>query len=779
MNLFSNGMGEIMKNAAIVTLLLLFTATALNCSERFNVERMGVNFNGVCHSGKSVVAYGDGGIILFSYDKGRNWTQKKIFADSVIIKKMVSDGSLYFGYCTNGLLFSLDEEGKVLKSQPADSISDIAVGKNNVFLLMKKKDIIVYDRELNAVFSVDYDFSLNGQKIIFFRDKLFLSTGSAQIISFDCKNSYKQHAADISSYGSYAASLTADTGYIYAKISDTIYRSSDGVSFSPASQRAGVFNVSNGEVFTLSIRQNSKWKASWLECYKTGFDMTSTKLTNDSIRRYANPKVTSFEFIDNSTIVAVGPCKTIYLSSDRGSNWELISNVVFESFSFGRVFWTDKQVGYYTYKAQIFWTTNAGTTWLPQLFTDTLYRNFTSASGLYFDEAGKGFVYHGWSDTYSDTLKNRNILCSYDGGDSYSLSYIDVLSINNTEPNLPIRKTKSGYQIVISPRSYSLTKNRYTWFVNLDSNFKYIDTYQLDSIKAYGLHYDDGIMAAIAAENRYYIDSAKKYDSTKVWLIRSSDEGKTWQNDFQVDINPEESINFEIWNGQNIFYYQSKVFYDSVNNKYTVRYKFHYLNSKEKTNITYLSDSIYGNNTVFYFNNKIYIKHRLMGYLCSSSLLDGSPSWDNVYFPETRGFSLPNHNSFWSDDSVIYARAQYTDDSTNIVKLTPMETNEVKEDETEGDNIYLYAGRPYPQPANERVHLVIYELSNEDISTANINVFDCLGNKINNNSDIERILYSSYNGEIIWNCNSVPTGIYIIRVAFGSSSIGVPVVVVK
>jgi hypothetical protein len=61
----------------IIVIIIVFSEQEKAFSSDFNVERMNVDFRGVCHNDKVTIAYGTGGIILYSTDKGTSWSQKK------------------------------------------------------------------------------------------------------------------------------------------------------------------------------------------------------------------------------------------------------------------------------------------------------------------------------------------------------------------------------------------------------------------------------------------------------------------------------------------------------------------------------------------------------------------------------------------------------------------------------------------------------------------------------------------------------------------------------
>ena len=104
----------------------------------FEYQRVMVNFSGVALNQSSIIAYGDGGILLRSSDRGNNREQLKIVHDSLIINKVVNDGDYYIGILNNGYLINSKDDGKnwmLYKISDNRLFFDMAIYNKNIYLI--------------------------------------------------------------------------------------------------------------------------------------------------------------------------------------------------------------------------------------------------------------------------------------------------------------------------------------------------------------------------------------------------------------------------------------------------------------------------------------------------------------------------------------------------------------------------------------------------------------------------------------------------------------------
>jgi hypothetical protein len=772
----------------LIFLFCLISKPAIS-SEYFNAERMGVDFMGVCHNDQVVIAYGTGGIILLSYDKGLNWEQKQIFHDSVTIIKIIPFGNEFFGFNSNLQLFKLNKLGEVTNniSIVTQKIFDLSSG-NSEIICLTQTGIDLYNTNLELKNSININNLIKPKSISFFREKFYISTGNGKIITINIPDNYSLKEHDISSIGSWADYFKIDSDFLYSVIGGTIFKTTDGDNWIEVGQPSTNYKyfVNNNEVYDLRINSNPKWNFYWIELFKLGMDKKFYKLSKDTIDRFVNLSILQCEFINNDTFIAVGYNKTIYLSTDRGISWVLKSNLGSSSNEFGRLLWLDKNNGYYAVKNQVFKTIDSGITWLPQKYTDTAFKYFKYANNFYIDKTGKGFVFYCSISSYQDSVKDMNFIYTLDSGNTFKYKYIAELKYWGSDLFFTPIKIKDGYRIILSPGlGATLTFNTFTHILDLDSNFNLVNSHKIDSIKLlYYINEKPDLITAFAMENRYPNKNTSLtnmiFDSTKYWIMSSSDEGKTWEKSFECRIDSAKNLFAIDWKDNNLFLLYNKADFDSIKYKYYNQVSYFYnLDLTNKKINQFYTDTSNTNHFEFYYNKKVYIKNCRGELLCSNNFQDGNPVWDTAFI-QIKNYKYIYDYFVPPDESCIYARVVQADSRLNIYKFRKQIPTKVDDGELEIVNSdYIYAERPRPMPANNKVRLIIFESSVDDITNAQINIYDYLGNKVSNGNDVERIAHSTYKGEISWDCSSVIPGVYFVRFDFKTAHITVPVVVVR
>lgn len=97
----------------------------------------------------------------------------------------------------------------------------------------------------------------------------------------------------------------------------------------------------------------------------------------------------------------------------------------------------------------------------------------------------------------------------------------------------------------------------------------------------------------------------------------------------------------------------------------------------------------------------------------------------------------------------------------------------VTKQQTETEN-YVYAMKPYPLPASDRVTVEIY--LSESPETIQTSVYNSEGVKIDNGENIE-ITGGRWPGQLTWECGTQSPGVYYIQIISGDRKHAIPVVV--
>ena len=97
--------------------------------------------------------------------------------------------------------------------------------------------------------------------------------------------------------------------------------------------------------------------------------------------------------------------------------------------------------------------------------------------------------------------------------------------------------------------------------------------------------------------------------------------------------------------------------------------------------------------------------------------------------------------------------------------------------ESEIERNYLYTYPPYPNPAKSEVKVHFYWDINIPMTTDDISIYDITGKKIDAFDKISLVKQESHYGNLIWDCSSVQSGIYLINIKHGTEEKAVKVVV--
>ncbi len=90
---------------------------------------------------------------------------------------------------------------------------------------------------------------------------------------------------------------------------------------------------------------------------------------------------------------------------------------------------------------------------------------------------------------------------------------------------------------------------------------------------------------------------------------------------------------------------------------------------------------------------------------------------------------------------------------------------------------YLYAYPPFPLPASDEIRVKLYWDTSLEMSPDNISIYNIFGKKIPAENKIRIDKLNNYSGYMKWNCASVPSGIYLIRIKHGTKTQLVKVIV--
>lgn len=113
---------------------------------------------------------------------------------------------------------------------------------------------------------------------------------------------------------------------------------------------------------------------------------------------------------------------------------------------------------------------------------------------------------------------------------------------------------------------------------------------------------------------------------------------------------------------------------------------------------------------------------------------------------------------------------------TKLFNQDSSTANSQVEIEIENSN-YLYAFPPYPLPASKEVRSLIYWDTSIDINDDEKSIYNIYGLKIQCKDKLRIDKLNQYSGNLIWDCSSVESGIYLIYIKHGTTSVTIKVIV--
>ncbi|MFH1050705.1 MAG: T9SS type A sorting domain-containing protein [bacterium] len=750
----------------LIILLVLFSSCYQVSAEdnfRFDIERMICDFYGVAFNEQIVIVFGTNGIILSSTDKGESWQQKKICEDSLNIKKMIYVDNSFFAISDNGFLLKSVDNGnnwQIIKTNANRYCNDLVDDGSQLYLLSVDQ-LDIYNYNLDYIQTLALDTSWSSWTLCAFKENLYLPTKNGTIISLDIQNNFQADEIVIAMYGTIASELRSKDGKLYANLQNNLYETEnpkDG--FVKVANNINIYQVHNNKIYNLEIKYHSSWRVSWIDFFRIDEDLQKIEVSTDSIDRFVNPIIYEFEFIDNEHIIAVGPDKTIYISTNGGETWILKSNVMKRDSKILK--WLDSQIGFMSNGLKIFKTNDAGVTWKPQVFTDTLIKNMKDINGFYLDSTGFGYaISHNDGITLSDSTKDRNFMLTTDFGETFTGGFYKWHSYCFYKYGLNIEKVDTAYIAYCVPFLWDLT-----FFIQYDSKFNPIKTYWIDSTSILNIKVNtDNNLQAFAKDSKNYSDTEPR-DSSTIYIMESTDLGENWMTEEQYVLEGD-FPGTVIWD-VNDFIIRTRTKIDSF---YTTN--FFYFNSQTKifNKIFTVTDTAKINSVscmkyqkeLFIFDNH---KHKTYS---SINYQSNFPEWKEVKLS-----NLQFQPGAWSNDTIFYAtvvRQKLRESSGLIwieysdvypVKVTPKTETSVEGQIENYDN--SFATHPYPVPATNIVSSLINWNTSLDIENDDVAVYDVYGTKVAGKDRITIEKQNEYNGILTWDCSNVPNGIYLIRI---------------
>jgi photosystem II stability/assembly factor-like uncharacterized protein len=749
-----------------------------NIFDEINYYRVTGNYNGTAYNGSSILVYGDAGIFVISKDGGKNWQQTNI-DDSLNIVSVVSVGNVYYGLTNKYYLIKSSDDGFTWQKYNIsnDTLYKILSYNGDLYCL-SNKSILLYDKNVNKIkeYPVEndsyiYNFAISGNHLY--------TCGRGKLYSLNLQNA-ATHSVNLNDFckGCVPSNLMDSEGYLYFKLGTGFYQFREDISsiyfflYYDSLPANAVYVINNFNLYYLYNSVNPLTNLDSIYFYNIVYHNKTPNRINEyeSDRYITNLSFKNMNFISGDTIIAVGIDKLIYMSFNRGKNWELKSHLLSSDFSsMSRL--SDSYAIIAGRYGKFIKTTDGGVTWLPQKnyngdLVDSRYKY--PVNGAIFHECNEkeSFVYY---NTYGS-----NFVYTADGGETGNSKNIDGVTGYTDIGQYNIYS--SGNQILLAQSSKFYSKY-FAVIYQLSNDMTFQGRASLiDSAKVLLFDkFDDKLMALTLNLRDPDISIANQFNNTYLSLISSIDSGKTWQTEKDINIDIKTLVYSVNRVRDNIFIILS----------YASDSTLHFFKLNVKT---FKYEDIFSTKGVDFpwisgIRDKIYI--RVANYL-GNAIFEWE-LWENN--------DIENHNNLWNDimPKIRYSWPSIGVDRDSLITITSYDSllnsyvrwfaklkagiNSV-ESQIESDNS-LYLSTPSPLPGHEFIRVKLYWDQRLDIEKANFKVFNMEGVELLQNNKFNFDIINNYSGYITWNCKEVGTGVYIINVSIDSHTLSVPVMVVK
>ncbi len=789
-----------MKKYFIYFLFLIVSINSHALTNRFEITPIVINFQGVQAKNDTIIAYGDYGSMLISYDFGNSWKQIKVFEKGMnIVGLFWNDISMVAFNDAGDVARSIDKGmnwdyvtnlGDSLLAVIKYSDGYFLRGRNKLFTItddfQSKNEYQLYSRVLTSTlnfYKPNYTRSL-----AYFKNELIAEADSSDFIRFD-KNLIPIDTFSLYKTGIFDTTYTYITGYqvdidsqyFYFKLEaeknindstsrdlDSIYRTNDFKIFESVaelSQPYSIYRLINNKLYFL--QKDSKYL----------IDTTKFISKNPNYYLYGNDFI-----IVGDTQIIVGLCKIIEMVDIKDSSIKLISefsrfNTYLEPLKIrdsSYIFFT----GNYnlSYNSCIYRTDNNGIIIKPTVDNQLNdYKYFLSGFYFkYFNKMDNKFYFIGRGDTMDDLfmsdnnfkifiskeIKNFTFLTGPEIGD-----YINARNMTNFNINKDDYIITDGWFIYKGTLRENITtlSNEFEIKSRLLTKEKVIDYVFSKDTNTFLIHNANTIDRT--SEINYTSDHGVNWETIKKYPITD-----TLKNYREIEINNLKYLALVHYNGS-----IPSFKFDVIN-----------LENNQFNNIcewtTNNPDSAWGwfGVAIDCENNWVYITFQDTLFY-TNNIFDKS-KWRYQILPNNgrvRNFPFKKFSDRffvgYADDNYpssngIYAR-------TNIFWLKPLDSIlSVEENEIEVRN-YLYAYPPFPIPANNYIKTLIYWDLSLDIDKDEIAVYNIYGLKIEGKENIRIDKKTSYSGWLVWDCPGVESGIYFIKINHGTKTIYLKVMV--
>jgi hypothetical protein len=819
-----------MKFFCAILIALLYTMP-LRSQE---IQRMITDFRGVATNGKTVVAYGDYGIITTTRDYGKTWSQITL-GDKHSIKRILNIENDFIGVTDYTLMKSTDEGKTWLKAPELfdkPQILDATLSGNILYVLTPQG---IWTADANMQMSskplTQLEPQLKYKEITSDNENIYVLADTVLIryslASKSSSTSIITATLAPNMFNRFVSNLKIAEGMLYGMlnningqgISQFLIQSTDKGNtwkeVTPDLLYGNTYKIEDGEIYFLRTHTGLSYVPKFYIVDSTHYDADQSYFTiindKDSLERaitfssYEDNRFTGLVSINKDTMIAVGKNNLIYISYNGGKSWKLRSffsadqSIDEESSCF-----IDENRGYIVANKIIFTTADGGITWLPQKRMSKTPNTNNSGFIYHFDNKGRGYVRYGVQNS-----KDTNIIMTNDYGDSYSMYDIDPFYREYFTPTS--QKGVAIEDVILFATKQIFTSLPYSHIIRFNDQFNFIDSVRIDVKNI------ENIIAA--PDGKLYILGMKAAGQNKAdsmgnsgtysysyLMLQSSDKGKTWDS-IVVNLPIQQELVYSD-------YYKYYMFHDRLYGSYAIVqgdyilypaisgtiYRFNFKTTAFDSITAAPGRLNRAQNSIFRLGSKLYA-------VSEANTVVYHTDWNNFSMAELTWDSLAIDNLFagWQNydpsnpknykDGIL--SVQMFNDSTgimllgytrpggfgenfkiNVVKLLLRTSATGIYETATNERTYLWNSPPYPLPGKNIIASRIYWDNDYDMANGTVAVYDISGMLLPDQK-ISIDKQQDYKGLLQWDCSAVPMGVYIIKITLAGETLSFPVIVAR
>lgn len=493
-----------MKHKIILITILMCLLQLQSKSNEFEFTPLNINFNGVVANGDTIVAYGDYGSMLMSFDYGENWKQIRVFNSGIIIN--------YFFESDRLVAFGSNGEIKISYDGGISWLVYTTLKENLLAVLSIKEGYVLrYTEEiikLNINFKVLDLRKIKNTKyfgnigfknsMVYFQDNIILSIDTnVNLIKMNTKleiiDTLSAKDLGICNNCSTDLKIFSDAKYIYFYSDKKIYRSQDfkqiekiyDCPISYASMR-----VYDNKMYFMHNGLLGEWSEFYFKVFQL-VNKDSVKLitySKNNVRSSYNTKGVNDFLVVKNRIILASENKLLAINNIGDSTSKIISILGYPIYyenpdvigNNDFLFYTSGSIHeksfFNKFESLIFYTSDSGITFNSYLnqnyINDFVYWKFEFK---YFDNQSKNLILGGYNsfdfNNTSGAYKFTN------NGSQFSFKKIDWFYFNNNYKITPnMYKSRDNYIIGYNTRVSGYTPT--STIVTFDDSFNKISHFR-------------------------------------------------------------------------------------------------------------------------------------------------------------------------------------------------------------------------------------------------------------------------------------------------------------